>query len=336
MNLRLISGLILLTAPAIAQQTPGGVNRSEAFKGMTKKQVMEATADANKAPKLLGAEYFIIVPQVADGLQAGQGVWTTVFHVVNLDWENNADFELDFYNQSGTAASIGIVCPASGSINGSACTAGAVTSMTSITGTLDKGQVLSYSTGGLPAVVQSYWATLNVNTSGAFTSVFETINLFNAAANYLASESGPSDYGVQNTANIPGLYLPFDNTNTNFTTAAFANPDFENSINVNSLEIYFVNSAGALFDTETYTVPPGTQTAIVIANQWPKTADIAGTMYIVPYTPAAGGNAASFPTFSPITILALQSQSTQNGAGFSHTDAFVPLLAIGCYTGTGC
>jgi hypothetical protein len=59
-------------------------------------------------------------------------------------------------------------------------------------------------------------------------------------------------------------------------------------------------------------------------------------MYIVPYTPAAGGNAASFPTFSPITILALESESTQNAAGFSHTNAFVPLLAIGCYTGAGC
>lgn len=336
MKLRLLSGLILLTAAAFAQQTATGVNRSEAPKGATKKLAMEATAQTSKVPKLLGAENFFIVPQVADGLQAGQGVWTTVFHVINLDWNNNADFELDFYNQNGTAASIGIVCPASGSINGSACTAGTVTSMSSITGTLDKGQALNYSTGGLPAVVQSYWATLNVNTSGAFTAVYETINLFNAAANYLASESGPSDYGVQNTSNVPGLYLPFDNTNTNFTTAAFANPDFENSINVNSLEIYFVNSSGTLFDTESYTVPPGTQTAIVIANQWPKTADIAGTMYIVPYTPAAGGNAATFPTFSPITILALQSQSTQNGAGFSHTDAFVPLLAIGCYTGTGC
>jgi hypothetical protein len=336
MKLRLLSGLILLTASAIAQQTPAGVNRPAAIKATTKKQAMEASTDANKVPKLLGAENFFIVPQVADGLQAGQGVWTTIFHVINLDWNNNADFELDFYNQNGTAASIGIVCPASGSINGSACTAGAVTSMTSITGTLNKGQVLSYSTGGLPAVVQSYWATLNINTSGAFTSVYETIDLFNAASNYLASESGPSDWGVQNTANIPGLYLPFDNTNSNFTTAAFANPDFENSINVNSLEIYFVNSSGTLFDTESYTVPPGTQTAIVIANQWPKTADIAGTMYIVPYTPASGGNAAAFPTFSPITILALESESTQNGAGFSHTNAFVPLLAIGCYTGTGC
>src|SRR5580658_4638977 len=162
MNLRFMSGLILLAASAFAQQTAGGVNRSEAFRGMTKKQVMEASADANKVPKLLGAEFFYVVPQVADGLQAGQGVWTTIFHVINLDWNNNADFELDFYNQNGTAASIGIVCPASGSINGSACTAGAVTSMTSITGTLNKGQVLSYSTGGLPAVVQSYWATLNI------------------------------------------------------------------------------------------------------------------------------------------------------------------------------
>jgi len=335
MNLRFMSGLILLTAPAFAQQTAPGVSRSEAFKGMTKKQVMEATADANKVPKLLGAEGFYVVPQVADGLQAGQGVWTTIFHVVNLDWENSADFELDFYNQNGSAANIGIVCPASGTINGSACTTGTVTSMPMITGTLDKGQVLSYSTGGL-GVVTSYWATLNINTSGPFTSVYETINLFNAAANYLASESGPSDYGVQNTANVPGLYLPFDNTNSNFTTAAFANPDFENSINVNSLEIYFVNSSGTLFDTESYTVPPGTQTAIVIANQWPKTADIAGTMYIVPYTPASGATAASFPTFSPITILALESESTQNAAGFSHTNAFVPLLAIGCYTGSGC
>jgi hypothetical protein len=336
MNVRLLSGLILLAASALAQQTNPSLNRFQAFQGMTKKQAMEASANDSKVPKLLGAEYYYIVPQVADGDQAGQGIWTTVFHIVNLDPENSADFELDFYNQGGTAANVGITCPSSGSINGGACTAGAVTSMSSITGTLAKGQQLSYSTGGLPATVTSYWAALNVNTSGPFTSVYETINLFNAASNYLASESGPSDYGVQNTANTPGLYLPFDNTNSSFTTAAFANPDFPNSYDVNSLEIYFINSSGTLFDTESYTVAPGTQTAIVIANQWPKTADIAGTMYIVPYTPASGATAASFPTFSPITILALQSQSTQNGSGFSHTDAFVPLLAIGCYTGSGC
>src|ERR1700733_10234520 len=149
MKLRLLSGLILLTAAAFAQQAPGGPNRFQAPKGTTKKQAMEAITESSKVPKLLGAENFFIVPQVADGLQAGQGVWTTLFHVINLDWDNNADFELDFYNQSGTAASSGILCPASGSINGSACPAGAVTSMSSITGTLDKGQVLTYSTGGL-------------------------------------------------------------------------------------------------------------------------------------------------------------------------------------------
>jgi hypothetical protein len=59
-------------------------------------------------------------------------------------------------------------------------------------------------------------------------------------------------------------------------------------------------------------------------------------MRIVPYTPASGATAASFPTFSPITILALQAKYIQNGAGFSHTNAFLPLMAIGCYSGSGC
>jgi hypothetical protein len=326
MNLRFLTGLILLTVSAFAQQTPP----------VTKKQLLDATVKANKVPKLLGAEYFYIVPQVADGTQAGQGVWTTEFHVIDLDPENGENFELDFYNQDGTAATVGIVCPASATISGVACAAGAVVQESMITGTLSPSQILTYVTGGLPAVQATYWAELNVNTSGPFTAVYETIDLFNAAANYLSSESGPTDYGVQNTVNVPGLDLPFDNTNGNAAAAAFVNPDFTNSYDVNNLEIYFIDSTGNLFDTESYTVAPGTQTAILIASQWPLTANIAGTMRIVPYTPAAGASPASFPTFSPITILAIQGKYTQNGAGFSHTLEFVPTMAIGCYTGTGC
>lgn len=336
MKLRLLSGLILLTASAFPQQPRGGLNRLEAFKGTPRQPAADASASDVKVPKLLGAEFFFILPHVVDGLVPGQGVFTTEYHVINLDPNNPADFELDFFTQAGVAAEVGIACPATLEISGVACTSGTVTSETKLTGVLDKGQIITYVTGGLPASAQVTWAEINVNTSGPFTAVYETINLANVAANYLSSTAVVSDYGVQNTTNVPGLYLPFDNTNSAETSAAFANPDFLNSYNVNNLEIYFINSSGTLFDTETFTLAPGTQNAIIIANQWPKTVNIAGTMYIVPYTPAAGDTPASFPTFSPITILAIQGKYLNNAMGFSHSNAIVPLMAIGCYTGTGC
>jgi hypothetical protein len=336
MKSRLLSVLTLLTASAFAQQPspsqplPPGLRRFQTYKGMTREQVLAANKETTKNPKLLYAEYYFIAPQIVDGLQAGQGVWTTEFHIINLDPINSTTFELDFFNPSGTAASVGIVG-----------TGGAVTSVSSVSGSLDPGQEVTYVTGGLPTTTQVYWGMLNYNSTGQFVSLYESINLFNAASNYLASESGPSDFGIYNYSNDPGTYLPFDNTNSGFTTLAFVNPDAQIDAEVGtgytaevpSIQISFINSSGTVFDTETYTVPSGTQTNVIIANTWPKTAGIAGTMYILPYTPASGATAASFPEFSDITILALQSKSTQNGSGFSHTNAFVPLLTIGCYTG---
>jgi len=175
------------------------------------------------------------------------------------------------------------------------------------------------------------------STSGYFVSLYEAINLFNAAANYLSSMAGPSDFGIYNDPQNPGAYLPFDNTNGAETSAAFVNPDaqFGGGAGVPTLLITFINSAGVVFDTETLTIPSGTQTAVIIPNQWPKTANIAGSMYIVPYTPASGSTPASYPTFSDITILAIQGKYIQNAAGFSHSIAWVPML-IGCYVNFGC
>jgi hypothetical protein len=309
--------MILLAAGAYAQPAPNGLNRFQAFKGMTKQQALDATAKVNKVPKLLYAENFFVCPQVADGLQAGQGVWTTGFHIINLDTANSAPYELDFFTPAGAAASVGIV--------------GQASSVSSLSGILLPKQEVTYVTTGLPATVEVYWAMLNTTASGAYVSLYEDINLFNAANNYLSSMASPSDFGVNNTSTNPGLFFAFDNTNEQYTTAAFANPDLTNYFDANTLQIQFLDSTGTLFDTETYTIPPGTQTAIVIANQWPKTANISGTMYIVPYAPASGSTAASFPAFSPITILGLESKSTQNATGFSHTDATVPLLTIGDY-----
>lgn len=326
MKLRFLGGLILLTALGFAQQLPPGLKRFQAHKGMTKQQVLEAAATKN--PKLLYAEFYFVAPQVVDGLVPGQGIFTTEFHIVNLDPENATTFELDFYNQNGTAASVGIVG-----------TGGTVTSMSTISGSLAAGQAVTYVTGGLPASTQTTWAMLN-SSSGYFVSLYETINLFNAAANYLSSMAGPSDFGIYNNAYDPGTYLPFDNTNGAETSAAFVNPDAQLPAGaaalVPTLLIYFINSEGVIFDTETFTVPSGTQTAVIIPNQWPKTANLAGTMYIIPYMPASGSTAASYPEFSDITILAIQGKYIQNASGFSHTNAFVPLLTIGCYTESGC
>jgi len=257
--------LILLAASAFAQQTAPGASRFQAFKGMTKKQALDATAKLNKSPKLLYAENFIVCPEVADGLQAGQGVWTTGLHIINLDYSNSAPFELDFFNPDGSVATVGIVGQSSG--------------VTLLSGTLLPGQEITYETSGLPATFQNYWAMLNVNTSGAYTSLYEDINLFNAASNYLSSTSAPSDFGVNNNSSNPGVFFAFDNTNNQFTTAAFVNPDSTNYYNANTLQIQFLDSAGALIDTEVVTINPGEQTAIVIANTYPLTANIAGTMY---------------------------------------------------------
>jgi hypothetical protein len=333
-----LSGLILLSASAFAQQVnpsqplPPGLGRG--LEGMTKPRALRTVKDA-KTPKLLYAEYYNIVPQVVDGLQAGQGVWTTELHVVNLDPNYATTFELDFYNPEGAAASVGIVG-----------TGGTVTQMSSISGSLEPLQEVTYVTGGLPTTTQVGWAMLNQSVGGLFTegyyvSVYETINLFNAAANYLASESGPSDFGITFTSTSPGSSLAFDNTNSGFTTLAFVNPDAQIDAQIGTgytaevpvLYITFVNSAGAVIGTPvTYTVPTGTQTNVIVANTWPQTAGLAGTMYILPYIPASGSTAASYPEYSDITILALQSKSTQNGSGFSHTNAFVPILTIGDYT----
>jgi hypothetical protein len=326
MKMRFLSGLILLSASAFAQQLPPGLNRFQAFKGMTKQQAREATG--GKSPKLLYAENFFVAAQGVDGLQAGQGVWTTEFHIVNLDPVNATTFEVDFFTPSGTAASVGIIG-----------TGGTVTSVSSVSGALSPGQEVTYVTGGLPATTQVFWGMLNFTGTGEFVSLYEAINLFNAAANYLASESGPSDFGIYNESTSPGTYLPFDNTDTNFTTLAFVNPDAQidaqtgttgvYTAEVPTLQITFINSAGNVVGSAvTYTVPTGTQTNVIVANTWPQTAGIAGTMYIIPYL---AGCTTACPTFSDITVLALQSKSSQNGAGFSHTNAFVPLLTIGNY-----
>jgi hypothetical protein len=337
MKMRFLSGLILLTASAFAQQLdpslplPPGLSRGQGPEGATRQRALR-TIKAAKSPKLLYAEYYNIVPQVVDGLQAGQGVWTTELHVVNLDPGFSTTFELDFFNPDGSAASVGIVG-----------TGGTVTQMSSVSGTLDPLQEVTYVTGGLPTTTQVGWAMLNQSVGGLFTtgyyvSVYETINLFNAAANYLASESGPSDFGIYNDTGNPGTSLAFDNTNSSFTTLAFVNPDAQIDAQIGTgytaevplLYITFVNSAGAVIGSPvTYTVPTGTQTNVIMANTWPQTAGLAGTMYIIPYST---GCTSACPTLSDITVLALQSKSTQNGAGFSHTNAFVPLLTIGDYT----
>jgi len=263
--------MILLAVSAIAQQTPSRSGGFRAFHSMTKQQALDTVAQTTKVPKLEYAENFFVLPQVADGLQAGQGVWTTEFHIINLDPNNTAAFELDFYNQNGTPATFTIVGP---------------TFMgTSISGTLDPGEVASYVTAGLPATVQVGWAKLNPNTSGAYVSVYETINLYNSAANYLSSVAGPSDYGVNAYSNEPGVYMAFDNTLGASTTAAFANPDIANTYNANTIQIEFIDLKGEIFDTETLTVAPGTQTAVVIADQWPMTAKRGGNyLYSSLYT----------------------------------------------------
>jgi hypothetical protein len=128
--------------------------------------------------------------------------------------------------------------------------------------------------------------------------------------------------------------MAFDNTLGASTTAAFANPDIANTYNANTIQIEFIDLKGEIFDTETLTVAPGTQTAVVIADQWPMTANAAGTIYILPYTPATGttpATAAYYPAFSPITILAIQGRYSQNSSGFSHSIAYVPLLTLGNY-----
>lgn len=330
MKMRFLSGLILLTASAFAQQLAPGLNRFQAKEVTT--QRAKRTIKAAKSPKLLYAEFYNIIPQVVDGLQAGQGVWTTELHIVNLDPNFSTTFELDFFNPEGASASVGIVG-----------TGGTVTQMSSVSGTLDPLQEVTYVTGGLPTTTQVGWAMLNQSVGGLFTenyyvSVYETINLFNAAANYLASESGPSDFGIDNLPTSPGSSLPFDNTNSSFTTLAFVNPDAQidaqigtgYTAEVPTLQITFVNSAGSVIGSPvTYTVPTGTQTNVIIANTWPQTAGLAGMMFIVPYLT---GCTTACPEFSDITVLALQSKSTQNGAGFSHTNAFVPILTIGDYT----
>jgi len=320
MKLRILSGLVLLAASVFAQQTPSRLNRFQAFQGMTKQQALDTVAQTTKVPKLSYAENYFVLPQVADGTQAGQGVWTTEFHIVNLDPAHTASFELDFYNANGTPATFLI--------------AGPTFEVSSISGTLNPGEMATYVTAGLPKTVQTGWAALNVNTTGAYVSAYETINLYNPAENYLSSVAGPSDFGVDGYNNQPGTYLPFDNTNGAVTTAAFANPDFANVYSANTLQIEFIDMKGVVFDTETYTVAPGTQTAVVIANQWPKTANLSGTMYILPYNPATGttpATAAMYPPFSPITILALQGRYSQNAAGFFHSLAYVPLLTLGSY-----
>jgi hypothetical protein len=339
MKLRFLGGLILLTASAFPQQLPPGLSRFQAFKGMTKQQAKEAVK-ANKSPKLFYAEYYFVAPQIVDGTQAGQGVWTTEFSLNNLDPASATTFELDFYNEDGTVATLGIVCPTTATLNGTACTAGAVVQESMITGPLAAGQSVTYVTGGLPASQQIAWGLLNFNTTGYFVSLYEGINLFNAAANYLSSEAGPSDFGIYNTPNSPGTYLPFDNTNSDYTAIGVVNPDAQlpagDASLVPTLQITFLNAAGVVFDTEQFTLASGTHQQIVIANTWPLTAGIAGTMYIVPYTPAVGDTPASYPEFSDITILAIQGKYLQNGAGFSHSIELVPLLTVGCYTGSGC
>ena len=339
MKMRFLSGLILLTASAFAQQLtpfqplPPGLGRGQGLEGMTKPRSLRTIKEA-KTPKLLYSEYYNIAPQVVDGLQAGQGVWTTELHIINLDPGFAATFELDFFTPEGGAASVGIVG-----------TGGTVTQVSSVSGSLAPLQEVTYVTGGLPTTTQVSWGMLNQSVGGLFTqgyyvSVYETINLFNAAANYLASESGPSDFGIYFDAGNPGTSLAFDNTNSGFTTLAFVNPDAQidaqigtgYTAEVPTLQITFLNSAGAVIGSPvSYTVPTGTQTNVIIANTWPQTAGLAGTMYILPYT-GSGTTSASYPAYSDITILALQSKSTQNGSGFSHTNAFVPLLTIGDYT----
>jgi hypothetical protein len=316
MKSRFLTGSILLTVSAFAQQAPGSLNHFQAFQGMTKQQALNAVAKANKIPKLLYAENFFVVPEIVDGLQAGLGVWTTELHIVNLDPNNTGSFELDFFNQNGTAATVGIVGQGPS---------------TSILGTLNPGQIATYVTAGEPASVQVTWAQLNNSTTGAYVSVYETINLSDAAAHCLSSMSGPSDYGVNNYSTQPGVYLPFDNTNGALTAAAFANPDSTNTYNANTLQIQFIDAKGQLFDTETLTIPPGNQVALMIASQWPKTANLAGTLYILPYTPAAGSTPPLYPDFSPITLMAIQARYVPGSSCFSYADSMVPLMTVGSY-----
>jgi hypothetical protein len=248
-----------------------------------------APGAVRRSPQIAYAQAFGLLPQIVDG-----DIWSTVIKVVNLDSQSAEPYEVDFYNENGSAAQVSFI--------------GQSGPVSKLTGTLNPGQTAVFTTPGTTTPTQTTWGILNNAATGNYISTYELLRNTQPSIHYFAETAVATQEGFYNQA-IPGSspagvvaggYLPFDNTNGALTALAVVNPDFAGTAGTDTLLIQVINSSGTVIATHDLQQPKGTHQDFLIQNVWTETRGQAGTLYILPST----------GTFSPVSILALSSYAT--------------------------
>jgi hypothetical protein len=266
-----------------------------------------------RSPQIRNAQNFAVLPQVVDGLESGVTIWSTQIVLVNLNPNSGEPYTVNFYDESGNPAKVNIIDQASGGV-------------TTISGSLNPGQTIRYTTAGLATTpIQTTWASVYNSGTGGQISAYEAIRDTVPSKNYFAETQVSCDFGIDNTATNPGGFMPFDNTATTiagvptqtYTSIAMVNPDLANTAGwATSLLVQIYNQNGTLIGTHTITLTSGQHTAFNANSEWPETAGIQGTLYFLPST----------GTFSAITMFGLRAYNSST----YKTNATINLLQVTC------
>ncbi len=270
----------------------------------TKLEVMAAPV---RTTQIRNAQAFSVAPQVVDGLEAGGVVWTTQIVLVNLNPNSAEPYELNFYDANGNPALVTLIGP--GMVD-------------TVSGSLNPGQTIRYTTAGLVPSVQTTWASVFNGSTGADISLYEAVRDTVPTEGYYAETQVSCDFGIYNTTVNPGGFMPFDNTNGAYTALNMVNPDITNSLaGATSVLVQVYDTTGTRIGTHTVTLTPGQHTAFLANGTWPETDNVQGTLYFLPST----------GTFTPITVFGLRSYVS----GTYKTISTISLLQVTC-PGTGC
>ncbi|HEX4807410.1 MAG TPA: hypothetical protein VH325_00680 [Bryobacteraceae bacterium] len=275
MNRYLVS-MLLLGVPLMAQNRGMQTTATHPLTSPRK------AAASGKSPAILGAEYFSILPHMVDGSAVG---WTTEVVVTNTGTDVES-WEVDFYSDSNQSLQFQFA---------------GVGNTSSLTGTLNPGQSVTYTTTGQTAANGAQvdgWGSLNAN-SGSSISVYQVLVDSLPSFLFASSSSTQTGFGIGGSSSQPGAVIPFDNTSGFIDGLAFTNPDSANQYSSgDTLNVTVYDSNYNQLGTHQVTVAAGNKVLVVMPTTWTETANQKGSLYIYPQ----GSD------FSPISPLAFRFQ----------------------------
>jgi hypothetical protein len=238
---------VTAAVPANLIATAGTANVTEANSG---------GANSNAAVFTIitasGGLDFTSALRVADVLDGGG--WSTTLIIQNED-SVPVNYAFNFWNDAGTAFALPFASGAPGTLSG----------------TLPVGGVVYAPTAGLSASLMQGWAEAAASGKIAVSALLR-----------FTSPGVPDSQGSVNAAlSGSNIYVPFDNTSGYITGVAMANTNATQPL---SISMIFRTDTGTQ-STGQITLPPHAHSAIVLANSFPATAGVRGSIQFITSTP---------------------------------------------------